>query len=86
MTGRTPLIYCDIDNSEAGHDAAPLLLHRRPIEALCLSAKGLSGPEISAAMGISKQTVRHHLQKAREELGTKTTVEAAVKAARLNII
>lgn len=87
MVSRTPLIYCDIDkNSEAGHDALPLSISKRPIEVLGLTAQGLSGPEIGAALGISKQTVRHHLQRARRALDAKTTTEAAVKAARLNII
>lgn len=87
MTSRTPLIYCHVDDrSEAGHDALPLLLSDRQREILNLAAQGLPSHEIGRTLGISKQTVRNHLQKAREAYSLKTTIQLAVIAAKQNII
>lgn len=75
-----------IDSAEAGRDALPLSLTDRRREVLNLAANGLSDREIGAKLGISRQTVRHHLQRTREAFGARNTVQAVALAIRNQII
>jgi DNA-binding CsgD family transcriptional regulator len=54
--------------------------------ALTLTAIGLSGPEAATAMGISHETIRSHLKKARERLGASNTAHAVAIAVRHELI
>jgi DNA-binding CsgD family transcriptional regulator len=55
-------------------------LTAREAEVLALVAEGLSGAMISERLGISKATVRTHVEHARGRLGASTRAEAVMRA------
>jgi HD-GYP domain-containing protein (c-di-GMP phosphodiesterase class II) len=75
----------------AGHrrraDHAPLAgLTPRELEVLCLLARGMSNPEIAAALVISRKTVEHHLESAYAKLGVRTRAAATMRALRMGLV
>ncbi|HZR95128.1 MAG TPA: response regulator transcription factor [Gaiellaceae bacterium] len=61
-------------------------LTQREREVLRLLADGNSNDQIGAALSISPQTVRTHVQKAMEKLGASTRVQAVATALRESLI
>jgi DNA-binding CsgD family transcriptional regulator len=56
----------------------PLTVRER--QCLSLVASGLSGKQISAALGVSEKTVELHLARTRRKLGARTTAQAVALA------
>lgn len=67
-------------------DAATLELSPRQRTVLTLTAMGMEGPNVAKALGISHETVRWNLKKARSRLGARTTAHAVAVALRAGII
>lgn len=65
---------------------AEVHLSQRQRQSLALYAQGNSYDEISTTMGIAYDTVKTHLDKAREALGARNSVHAAVKALTMGLI
>ena len=61
-------------------------LTQREREVLRLLSDGNTNDQIGAALGISPQTVRTHVQKAMEKLGATTRVQAVATALRESLI
>jgi DNA-binding NarL/FixJ family response regulator len=61
-------------------------LTRRERDVLRLLSEGNSNAQIGAALSISPQTVRTHVQKAMEKLGASTRVQAVAMALRESLI
>jgi two-component system NarL family response regulator len=61
-------------------------LTRRERDVLRLLSEGNSNEQIGAALSISPQTVRTHVQKAMEKLGASTRVQAVAMALRESLI
>jgi DNA-binding NarL/FixJ family response regulator len=61
-------------------------LTQRERDVLRLLSDGMTNEQIGAALGISPQTVRTHVQKAMDKLGATTRVQAVASALRLNLI
>jgi DNA-binding CsgD family transcriptional regulator/ArsR family metal-binding transcriptional regulator len=70
----------------AGNDLLPTPLTRREIEVLRLVAQGATNTEISDALDISPHTVKSHIIHIFNKLGVNDRTQAAVWAARRNII
>lgn len=65
---------------------ASVHLSYRQRQSLTLYAQGHIYEEIGATMGISYETVKNHLEKARVALGARNTVHAVVKALGMGLI
>ena len=61
-------------------------LTQREREVLRLLADGNTNEQIGAVLSISPQTVRTHVQKAMDKLGSQTRVQAVATALRANLI
>lgn len=61
-------------------------LSQREIDALQLTADGLSPEQIASALFLSPHTVKNHLRHAMAKLDSHTKLEAVVKAVRLRLI
>jgi len=61
-------------------------LSQRQRQSLTLYAQGNSYEEIGTIMGISSDTVKNHLERAREAFGARNTVHAVVKASTMRLI
>ena len=71
----------------AGHSSEPSPeLTDRERDVLTLLADGLQHGDIAARLGISAETVRTHLRKATNRLGTTTRTAAVARALRLGLI
>jgi HD-GYP domain-containing protein (c-di-GMP phosphodiesterase class II) len=75
----------------AGHprraDRASLAgLTPRELEVLCLIARGMSNPEIAAALVIARKTVEHHLEATYAKLGVRTRAAATMRALRMGLV
>ena len=68
----------------ASRDAPPL--SPRQLDCLRLAARGLTSPQIAAALGMSARTVNQRIAEACVRLGVRTRIEAVVKAVRLGMI
>lgn len=68
-----------------GVTMAPSLTPRQ-LQALQLSAKGMSPPEVADAMGARPNTVHQHLQMVRRAFRVNRTAEAVVAARALGVI
>lgn len=66
--------------------ADPFKLSRREKECLHWSGAGKTAPEIAIILGLSPETIRMYLKKARCRLGTHTTAQAVVNAAQLHLV
>ena len=64
----------------------PFKLSRRERECLHWSGAGKTAPEIAVILGLSTETVRMYLKKARCRLGAHTTAQAVTNAAQLRLI
>ena len=62
------------------------VLTKRQARVLELAAAGLQRNQIAAAMGISEETVKNHLSRARFRLGAQTTTQAVATALRRGLI
>jgi DNA-binding CsgD family transcriptional regulator len=60
--------------------AWPAGLTRREVEVLRLAARGMTRAQIGAALGITENTARHHLEHIYDKTGTSTRVEATLFA------
>jgi response regulator RpfG family c-di-GMP phosphodiesterase/DNA-binding CsgD family transcriptional regulator len=58
----------------------PAGLTRREVDVLRLAARGMTRAQIGTALGISENTVRHHLEHIYDKTGTSTRVEATLFA------
>src|SRR5579859_2530743 len=58
-------------------DKSSHTLSPRELETLAYAAKGLTNPEIAAALSVSENTVRFHLKNVYEKLGVSNRTEAA---------
>lgn len=56
------------------------ILSRRQIEVLNSAARGMNNREIAAEVGLSAQTVRHHLMATRYKLNARNTTHAVAIA------
>jgi DNA-binding NarL/FixJ family response regulator len=78
----------------AGADSQVLLnrklrdhgLTRREYEILRHVAMGQTNPEIAAALGLTRNTVKTYLQRTMEKLGARNRVEALTRANQLGIL
>ena len=61
-------------------------LTTRELEVLSLIAAEKGDKEIASQLEISERTVRYHLERIHEKLGTITRAGAVAKAIRLNLI
>ena len=61
-------------------------LTRREYEILRHVAMGETNPEIAAALGLTRNTVKTYLQRALEKLGARNRVEALARANQLGIL
>ena len=58
----------------------------RWVDALSLTAHGLSAKQVANSMSITQNAVVKHLERARVKLAAKTTTEAVYKAAKAGLI
>lgn len=73
--------------ARAGRAAGPpAVLSPRQLETLTLFARGASDKQVGRLLHISKYTVHHHLERARERLGATHTAHAIAVAIRLGLI
>jgi LuxR family quorum sensing-dependent transcriptional regulator len=83
----TMAIYAGMSIEALSHgDIEDDPLTDRQREVLLWAAEGKSAWDTSVILGISEATVRKHEKKAREVLGTATTMQAVVEAIRRRII
>jgi len=83
-----------VNNTGAGADSLLLLnrklrehgLTRREYEILRHVAMGQTNPEIAAALGLTRNTVKTYLQRALEKLSARNRVEALARANQLGIL
>jgi DNA-binding CsgD family transcriptional regulator len=61
-------------------------LTRREYDILRRVAMGETNPEIAAALGLTRNTVKTYLQRALEKLGARNRVEALSRANQLGIL
>lgn len=61
-------------------------LSRREYEVLRLVAMGQTGPEIAAALGLTRNTVRTYLQGAIQKLGARNRIEAIARAHEVSLL
>lgn len=61
-------------------------LTNRERQALTWSARGKSSADIAVLIGVAERTVNFHIDNAVRKLGVATRIQAAVKAALLNLI
>ncbi len=71
----------EADSKAAAAELEAARLSKREREALVLTCKGLSTPEIAALWGLTTQAVAHPLHSMRKKLGM-TTIEAVVLAVK----
>lgn len=71
--------------TNAGGGAQPVLTPRQ-LEILARLADGQSPDAIARSLGVSRVTVRNHVQAAMERLGARTRLEAAMIAARTGLL
>jgi DNA-binding NarL/FixJ family response regulator len=64
----------------------PAGLTRREVEVLRLAARGLTRAQIGAALAITENTVRHHLEHIYGKTGTSTRVAATLWAIENGLI
>ncbi|MCM1265057.1 MAG: LuxR C-terminal-related transcriptional regulator [Candidatus Gastranaerophilales bacterium] len=62
------------------------ILTNRELEVLALAAEGLSNPKIAKELTISIHTVKAHICSIIEKLEANGRVQAAVRAAKMNLI
>jgi len=62
------------------------VLSPRQLEALTLFARGATDKQVGRLLCISRFTVHHHLERARERLGATHTAHAIAVAIRLGLI
>ena len=69
-------------------DAAALLskLTAREREVLALTARGMKYAAIASELGISRDTAKDHKRAIREKMGVRTSIEAAVIAAKAGAV
>ncbi len=60
----------------------PGVLTGRERECLTLVGMGKTDPQISESLGVSKRTVRYHIENAMEKLGASTRLQAVITALR----
>jgi DNA-binding CsgD family transcriptional regulator len=58
----------------------------REREALLLMAEGTSTEEIGVRMGVTRNTVRNHVQRVLEKLGARSKLEAVAIARRAGLL
>ena len=75
-----------LDPALAQRDAQAARLTEREHDVLELLAEGLGHAEIGQRLGIGSETVRTHLRKACERLGSSTRTQAVATALRLGLI
>jgi len=81
-------------DAETGHGSEAALVRRlrehgltkREHEILRRVAMGETNPEIAAALGLTRNTVKTYLQRALEKLGARNRVEALARASQLGIL
>ena len=73
-------------DADAGAEHATGPLSPREVQVLRLVAEGVRTPAIARRLGISRATVRNHIQNILAKLGVHTRLAAVVHAARLRII
>jgi DNA-binding NarL/FixJ family response regulator len=71
---------------QAGRVALPAGLSEREVEVLRLAATGRTRKDIGAALGISENTVRHHLEHIYNKTGCTTRVGATLFAMEHNLL
>jgi DNA-binding NarL/FixJ family response regulator len=76
-SGPLPAGESAVPTNEPASGVAPLTTRERQI--LELLARGLQNREIGAQLGISGVTVKNHLYRVFEKLGTRTRTEAVLK-------
>ena len=71
---------------EVRREARPTEYTRRELEVLALLAEGLSNRAIANRLGISRHTVKFHVNALLQKLGVERRTEAVVRAARLGLV
>jgi DNA-binding NarL/FixJ family response regulator len=61
-------------------------LTRREYDILRRVAMGETNPEIAAALGLTRNTVKTYLQRSLEKLGARNRIEALARASQLGIL
>lgn len=78
-------------SSSSDHDGGPYpvpgpSLTARELEILRLLARGLDTPALTRTLGLSRATVRNHIQRVLAKLGAHNRLEAVVQGARYHLI
>ncbi len=81
------VVNADTDPSAAiGRKLREHGLTRREYEILRRVAMGETNPEIAAALGLARNTVKTYLQRSMEKLGARNRIEALARANQLGIL
>jgi HD-GYP domain-containing protein (c-di-GMP phosphodiesterase class II) len=64
----------------------PAGLTQREVEVLRLAARGITRAQIGSALGITENTVRHHMEHIYDKTGSSTRVEATLFAIENNLL
>jgi DNA-binding CsgD family transcriptional regulator len=75
-----------LDDMEFAHAAATLELTGPELEALVCAADGLTGTEAADRMGVSLDTGKDRLDRARLRLGARNTAHAIAEAFRAGLL
>jgi DNA-binding NarL/FixJ family response regulator len=62
------------------------MLNARQLEILRLIAEGYTNGEIAAAIHLTENTVKSHVKAIYAELGVRNRVQAALAAAKMNLV